>query len=252
MQCDRVEALIGSLRDGELALAERREVEAHLETCRACRDAAGDIARIGEALRAGGRAQAPRALATRIEAELDRAQALTPVIAPAARPLTSRPWLRQAAALIIVAGLSSLATGWFLGARGDADLAARDLLAAHMRSLIQESPVQVASSDKHNVGPWFAGRVDFAPPVADLSVEGFPLVGGRVDYVGDQRVGAIVYKRRLHVINVFMWPAPGVTQAPQAMSRNGYNIVAWAKNGVAWRAVSDLDAAELLALQGLL
>jgi anti-sigma factor RsiW len=124
-----------------------------------------------------------------------------------------------------------------------------DIVNAHIRSLLQDSPVQVASSDQHTVQPWFAGRTDFAPAVKDLAAEGFPLLGGRLDYVADRRVGVIVYKRRLHVINVFMWPAgPANGSDPQAAVRNGYNLLSWTRNGVSYRAVSDLSSDELRTL----
>jgi hypothetical protein len=103
----------------------------------------------------------------------------------------------------------------------------------------------VASSDAHNVKPWFAGRVDFAPDVKDLTVEGFPLLGGRLDYVGERRVGALVYQRRLHIVNVFMWPAPSLDDvAPKLTTKNGYNLLAWSKSGITYWAISDLDALE--------
>ncbi len=129
----------------------------------------------------------------------------------------------------------------------------QEIITAHIRSLLQDGPIQVASSDSHTVKPWFAGRVDFAPEVKDLTAEGFPLMGGRLDYVHGRRVGGLVYKRRLHTINVFMWRAPGGDDAaPSATTRNGYNFLTWTKAGVIYWAVSDLDGAELKRLQELL
>lgn len=256
MQCEAVQDLLGALRDGELDAVERRNVEAHLETCRACRDMLGDFTRIGAGLRAQGRAATPAALAARIHDALDRVEPESPRVIPfkpaAQRWRPSRALVAQAASLVVVAGLASAITASIIGARDEAALAERELVTAHVRSLVQDSPVQIASSDRHNVAPWFAGRVDFAPRVSDLATEGFPLVGGRVDVLGERRVGAIVYKRRLHVINVFMWPAQGSDETPKTAARNGYNVVSWRKKGVAWRAVSDLNTAEMLALQGLL
>jgi hypothetical protein len=101
--------------------------------------------------------------------------------------------------------LSVFLTWSFMTSTGQANRLEQELLTAHFRSLLHDSPIQVASSDAHNVKPWFAGRVDFAPDVKDLTVEGFPLLGGRLDYVGERRVGALVYRRRLHIVNVFMW-----------------------------------------------
>jgi anti-sigma factor RsiW len=115
---------------------------------------------------------------------------------------------------------------------------------------------QVASSDRHTVKPWFAGRLDFSPAVKDLAAEGFELTGGRLDIVGDRRIAALVYKRRQHIINVFMWPASAglgleSTGAMRASLR-GYNVLTWTSDGLTYWAVSDLNAAELGELQKLL
>jgi anti-sigma factor RsiW len=127
------------------------------------------------------------------------------------------------------------------------------LLAAHVRSLIQDTPIQVASSDSHTVKPWFAGRVDFAPEVKDLTADGFPLLGGRLDYVDERRVGVLVYRRRLHVINVFMWPAASAEPSgPLLHRKNGYNILSWSRGGISYFAVSDVEPGELRRLQELL
>jgi anti-sigma factor RsiW len=114
-------------------------------------------------------------------------------------------------------------------------------------------PILSAMTRSIRVWPWFAGRADFAPAVKDLATEGFPLVGGRLDDIADRRAGVLVYKRRLHVINVFMWPDGAVGAEPaRAASRNGYNLLSWSRNGVVYAAVSDLNADELGLLQALL
>ena len=161
---------------------------------------------------------------------------------------------RNVAALAACCVLSVLATWWVMtSASQGIDRIARDVAAAHIRSLLQDSPVQVASSDQHTVRPWFAGRADFAPDVKDLAQDGFPLIGGRLDYIAERRVAAAVYKRRLHVINVFMWPSTATADsAPQIDTRNGYNLLSWSRNGVAYWAASDLNADELRQLQRLL
>jgi anti-sigma factor RsiW len=154
---------------------------------------------------------------------------------------------------VVVAGLSSLVS-WQLGeSRGRYATLERDIVSAHARSLLQESPVQVASSQSHTVKPWFNGRIEFAPSVKDLTDRGYPLVGGRVDFVGGQRVAALVYKRRLHVINVFIWPSTGdATPGPMPTAVQGYNALAWSAGGLSYWAISDLNARELAELQGLL
>ena len=129
----------------------------------------------------------------------------------------------------------------------------REVVAAHVRSLLQERSIQIASSDSHTVKPWFAGRVDFAPAVKDLTAQGFPLSGGRLDVIGDHRVAVLVYMRRQHAINVFMWPATGLEDAgPKLVVLLGYNVLTWTAGGLGYWAVSDLNAAELKELQKLL
>ena len=210
-----------------------------------------DIKRVSGAMAALGREPAPEALLQRVRSSL----------AGAAEQQEARaPWwrvpshvVRQAAQLAAACALAVLLTWWVLSSGGQRERLEGELLTAHIRSLIQDSPIQVASSDTHTVKPWFAGRVDFAPDVKDLTAEGFPLLGGRLDYVGERRVGALVYRRRLHVINVFMWPAANAeTTPPRLMTKHGYNLLAWNKGGISYWAVSDLDAAELQRLQGLL
>jgi anti-sigma factor RsiW len=204
----------------------------------------------------------PKALALRLRANLAReaekvstalVEPVTVMAASRRRPFATPSFLRQAAAMAAVCVVSALVTWWVLGTFGETSRLEQDVLAAHMRSLLQDSPIQVASSDSHTVKPWFAGRIDFAPDVKDLSAEGFPLIGGRLDYVSGRRVVAVVYKRRLHTVNVFMWPStsPG-DAAPRLVSRNGYNLITWSRGGTSFWAVSDLSAGDLSQLQGLL
>jgi anti-sigma factor RsiW len=259
MRCDRVQEWLGAYRDGELSASERDSVSAHLATCKACSAILADDDRIGLSLKRQGRIPAPPALARRVSAVLDRvdreqADAVSPGRLPAGSHSSgARNFARQAAALAAVAVIGAFSTWWVLDMRAAEGRMERDIVNAHIRSLLQDSPVQVASSDQHTVQPWFAGRTDFAPEVKDLATEGFPLIGGRLDYVADRRVGVIVYKRRLHVINVFMWPAGSANGSePQASVRNGYNLLSWTRNGVSYRAVSDLSADEMRALIGRL
>ena len=161
--------------------------------------------------------------------------------------------MAQAATLVVVAGLSSLVS-WQLGeSRARHTVLQRDVVSAHARSLLQESTVQVASSQSHTVKPWFNGRIEFAPSVKDLTDRGFPLIGGRVDFVGGQRVATLVYKRRLHFINVFIWPeAEDASPGPMPTAVQGYNTVSWTAGGLTYWAISDLNARELAELQALL
>lgn len=261
MRCDEAGELIGAYRDEELTPAERRTLEAHLTACPACRGRLADEERVGRAIREQARHIASAGLEGRVIATLAREKAeLPPEVTVLPKVSAGQPrasswpgWAGIAAALLVVAVLSSAGTWWAAGLRSQAGAIARDVANAHIRSLLQEAPVQVASSDQHTVKPWFAGRADFAPNVRDLEASGFPLIGGRLDYVDDRRVGVVVYKRRQHVINVFAWPVrSGADSAPVKSVRNGYNLVGWTRGGVAYWAVSDLNADELGALAGLL
>jgi len=124
------------------------------------------------------------------------------------------------------------------------------LVQSHVRSLIAGHVVDIATSNRHVVKPWFNGRIDFAPPVPELVAQGFPLVGGRMDYVEDKPVAAIVYKRALHTINLFVRPAAGLSLGGvRTMRHKGYSLVRWTSGGLEYWAVSDVDAGDLLVFR---
>jgi anti-sigma factor RsiW len=144
--------------------------------------------------------------------------------------------------------LSALVTTHLPGANTLEDADGRELVSAHVRSLMAAHLEDVASTDQHTVKPWFSGKLDFAPPVVDLSRQGFVLSGGRLDYLQDRPVAALVYRYQKHVINLFLWPAQGNPAADQALRAQplprGYRMVGWREDGLEYRAVSDagLDA----------
>ena len=131
--------------------------------------------------------------------------------------------------------------------RSGRDTVEAQIFASHVRSLQVDHLMDVASSDQHTVKPWFAGKLDFSPPVRDLREQGFPLEGGRLDYLDGRSVAALVYKRHQHVINVFVWPQSS-TAAESASSRDGYNVLRWSEGGFAFWAISDLNPTELREL----
>lgn len=256
MQCDNARDLLGAYVDGELTRTEQQAVAVHVAACAECRAIVEDLQRMSQQLRTTGRETAPAGLALRVRAALAREEAAmdtAPLQGTAAVQWRQPAALRQVAALAAACVVSSLLTWSALTWTGATAHVEQDVVSAHIRSLLQDSPIQVASSDSHTVKPWFAGRIDFAPDVRDFAAQGFPLVGGRIDYVGERRVGAVVYKRNLHIVNVFMWPAAGGAEmGVQRQVAKGYNVLNWTKAGVTYWAVSDLNVDELRQLQGML
>lgn len=258
MRCERARELLGAYIDNELH-GDERAIAAHLAECRSCAALADDFRRIGGFLAQAGREPVPNALSERIRRNISQVpEIVSEAGAERAGSAASWPSLRSSlfrhAAIVVAASmLSALVTWWAVSSANQVAQLEHDVLSAHVRSLLLESPVQVAASDTHVVKPWFAGRVDFAPEVKDLTSEGFPLVGGRVDYVAGRRVGALVYRRRLHTINVFMWPGGSREDAtPRLATRNGYNLLTWSRKGLEIWAISDLNAGDLRELQALL
>lgn len=245
VNCDDLRELLAPYFDGELAAPEQRDVERHLSACPRC---AALLAQWGE-VRAGLRAldaPAPGAVfAARIGRELARA----------ARPSRTRLVPRALAAgiaLLLCGGLVGATLGalgaWAtIGRVAREDLVVRDVVAAHVRSLLGGTPVDVASADSHTVKPWFAGHLPFAPPIDNLLQAGFELVGGRLDYVDGREVAAIVLKRRRHTINLFIWAEAGDDIAPRVLQDRGFTLVSWRRGGLAFWTVSDMAAPEMKA-----
>jgi anti-sigma factor RsiW len=139
---------------------------------------------------------------------------------------------------------------FLVNARNEQRALADEIVSAHERALAGRE-LDVISTDRHTVKPWFNGKLPFSPPVADFGQEGFPLEGGRLDYIGTRPVAALVYGRRLHRIDVFVWPAESKTP-PARFDRNGFHEISWTRDNFAFTCVSDLDPAELTVLVDLL
>ena len=155
------------------------------------------------------------------------------------------PWLPTSAAFASGILVSLVAATLYTGGVVDTALD-QEVLGGHLRSLQGSHLADVASTEQHTVKPWFTGKLDYSPPVQDFATEGFPLVGGRLDYLNQRAVAALVYKHQLHTINLFVWPTkPGALQAPQAQARQGFNLVHWSDGSMQYWAVSDLGPTEL-------
>jgi anti-sigma factor RsiW len=235
-RCDRT-LLLQAEFDGELDAAEAAPLAEHRASCAVCRETWETLEASRAALRAGATYyRASDALRGKIEARLA-------VAAPARRP---RTWWREAASFGIGAALAAMLVLVVQPRNGDSDLVAA-VVDDHVRSLQPGHLTDVISTDQHTVKPWFDGKLDFAPPVKDLAAEGFPLVGGRLDYLGGRQVAALAYQRGKHPINLLIWPArPGAAE-PATAERSGYNVIHWTKDGMSLWAVSDVERGELEA-----
>lgn len=241
MSCSQADWLHGYF-DGELDAARAAEFEAHLPTCAACTAALARQRVLRDAL-AGAALYVPAAPALRARVR---------------RALPARPagwWPGGIAWPAAGVAVAALALGlWWLGLRSEP--AERPIVAAildaHVRSLQPAHLTDVASSDQHAVKPWFDGRLDFSPPVSDLASEGFPLTGGRLDVVAGRSVAALVYGRRKHVVNVFVWPSVAAAPSTGSGFARGYQWIHWERGGMSFWAISDAAAGDLAELARLL
>ena len=246
--CQEMRLLVQADLDGELTPAEAARVAAHLDACGDCAAELAELSSLSARIRAEApRYTAPQALRTAVQA---RIAAELSTIASAGRP---RPNGWKFPKVRLGAGVS-FGTGFALAAclalavilprngGGMADAVVMD----HIRALQPGHLMDVVSTDQHTVKPWFDGRLAFAPPVKDLQAEGFPLAGGRLDYLDGREVAALIYHSRQHVIELFVWPSGSdLDHGPAEGSRSGYNFVRWAHDGMTLWAVSDLNAGEL-------
>ncbi len=257
MSCENKGPLIHALADGELDVVHASEVETHIAQCASCASTYAAIMTMKQRLGMPGlRMRAPASLAQRIEQAIPKVssrEASLPRLVGAALPLprASEPkprksWvLRAQGAFAGAAGAFAIAAtlALFVIRTDSADELARGLVDSHLRSLSGEHLFDVQSTDQHTVKPWFAGKLDITPPVPDLALKGFTLVGGRLDYVGGRVAAVVVYRRRAHVINLYVLPGGGL--APPRIELRGYFLHHWTKDGLTFWAVSDLAEPEL-------
>jgi mycothiol system anti-sigma-R factor len=262
VSCKLTQRFVPGYLDGELDLSRTIEMETHLQVCAECAREFATQQALRAALQRGSLAYAaPEALRERIQTSLRAtAPALTPAPPAAQAPERAGGWnafqfLRWAAAFAVLAFCAVIAWQLLPGIHGPTSeqLLAAGVLTSHVRSLEANHLMDVVSTDQHTVKPWFDGKLDFSPPVEDLASDGFPLVGGRLDYLEGRQVAALIYQRRKHFINVFVWPGAAAASATQILApQQGYNMTRWSRGGFQFWAVSDVSAADLAEFVRLL
>jgi len=230
--CEEMQLLIQADLDGELDAAATAVLSAHVRDCPGCAALQADLVALSAQLRgAVVHEPAPARLRQALEAILEE-----PKVVPFRR--------RRFVPFATFGAGAAIAAALMLTVVGPGVDPSAELVAGHVRALQPGHLIDVASSDQHTVKPWFDGRIDYAPPVNDFKQQGFPLEGGRLDYVGGRAVAALVYRRNKHPIDLYVWPGAGES-APAVSVRDGYTVVGWSRGGMVFRAVSDLNAAEL-------
>lgn len=241
MNCDEARIMLHALLDNELDASHAREVEAHIASCAAC---TAEFAAQREMQRVLAetnlRYTAPASLRERIEAALPRPQR-QPLQQPSRRSVLRGFAMGSAVSALAASGVVAVVLR-----QDDQQRVLSEVVSAHLRSLQAGHLIDVVSTDQHTVKPWFNGKLDVAPPVIDLTAQGFTLVGGRLDYIDARAIGAVVYKRRQHVINLFVAQTSSTEhRPPKTQTMQGFNCRRWGERGLNFWAVSDLGADEL-------
>lgn len=235
MTCTEVLRLLDPYVDRELDTESHAAVRTHLETCATCPQRVAERERLSRLVAAAPYYAASDRLRAAVAARTYRASL-------ASRGTT---WAAAAVLLIGVAGGAMMLRTSGVSRATRSNVIAEEVVSDHVRSLMADHLFDVRSTDQHTVKPWFLGKLDYAPPVTDLAAAGFPLVGGRLDYIDGQPVAALVYQRQKHTINLYVWPSSESPSVAPAVTLRGFHLEHWIRDGMAFWAVSDLNAAEL-------
>ena len=234
--------LIEGYLDQELDFGLRSHVEEHMRGCRACAEIYSELREQSEALRSlAPHYAAPARLRRSLREALKKEAAAERRMS---RPPNGWRWLAIAASVLFACSLAGDLT-LMQSRKADRDEIVQTLIAGHVRSLIGTHLLDVVSADQHTVKPWFNGKIDFSPEVKDFAPQGFPLVGGRLEYADHRTVAALIYRRRQHIVNVFTWPSASSEAMASPVAYDGFNVVHWSDNAMTYWAVSDLDPGEL-------
>ena len=238
MNHDEAAPLLSAYRDGELDLATCVKLEAHMAECPRCQQMLADDNELVDLLQAEVPAYKPSPfLRTRIEAQLREKKAASPARRSWNPVALAWTYSGFATAALVVCGLAIFWTQQLPAVDGEA-------VANHVRSLQVNHLMDVASTDQHTVKPWFAGKLDYSPQVIDLTASGYPLIGGRLDVLDHRNVAAIIYQRRKHYINLFIWPSDSGSLHEKLYEQNGYHVLGWTRSGMNYLAVSELGEQE--------
>lgn len=253
MSCQETRELIHGYVDRELDLVKSVQIEEHLRDCQACTETYKGIRNLRSALTNNAlRFEPSKNFENRLRAKLRQVEGPGEAKTGPTLIILRLQWL-VAAASLATAVIIVLAIAAIFARPSDGDALAQEVVSSHVRSLLADHITDVPSSDQHTVKPWFNGKLDFSPPVKDLTQQGFSLNGGRLDYVGNRTVAALIYQRRQHLINLFIWPSTGPgDMSEKAAVRQGYNVVHWTKGAMNYWAVSDINLAELQQFAQLL
>jgi anti-sigma factor RsiW len=250
VSCELTQSVLHGYIDGELDAVRAADFERHLLSCSQCASALETQEKLSASIQhAGLYERAPATLRLKIQ-EQYRVPAPLGVV-PVRTRVRPTQWLALAAALILAFLIGVRLLPGPSGRAGQTELASA-IVDAHLRSLLPGHLEDVISTDQHTVKPWFDGKLDFAPPVRDLASHGFPLEGGRLDVIQGRQVAALVYGRRKHIVNVFVWPTTDPDTPAQTGSQRGYNWIHWRKGGMEIYAVTDASPADLDELHTLL
>jgi anti-sigma factor RsiW len=235
MRCEEIVRVLDGYVDGELEAESHAHVRDHVDHCAACAVRLANRERLGRLVQSAPYYPAPERLRSTIASTTVRGSWSG----------YGMTWAAAAAVLFLASatGVSLLRDN--VGRTEHTDALAEQVVSDHVRSLLVDHLFDVESTDQHTVKPWFLGKLDYAPPVTDLAAAGFPLIGGRLEYIDERPVAALIYTRQRHTINLFVWPASDGSRDTRVASVRGFHVEHWNRDGMTYWAVSDLNAAEL-------
>lgn len=246
MSCSDMEYLIHAYVDGELDLIKSLDVENHIKTCAACSENYKNLQALHIAISKLYYSPSEN-FQNRIKASVQKVNKNN-----SSKAVFPRYWMAIAASFLVLV-LSGFTLSYFLSIHSANETLKHEVVSNHIRSLMVNHLTDVPSSDQHTVKPWFNGKLDFSPPVQDFSKEGFSIIGGRLDYLNNRSVAVVVYQRRQHIINLFIWPNATSSDKKQRFEiYQGFNMISWVKSGNYYFCVSDLNKPELEELVNLL